>query len=245
MARIIGFDLETAKLLDIEAGLGGQLPMGITCAVVHAKEDETVVWKPPIGFSKPARLDRALPKSRCIQMAEWLCEASFNGDVIATINGAGFDFRVLWGEIEGAFPVKPFAEMVMRHVDLGFTMLCQLGYMAGLNAMGNGMGLGGKMEGLGGVLAVEKWNTDIDTQREIIDYCARDAQLTGQVARAVVEKKRIVWITKAGAARDMPLEKLLTVEESLTLPLPDTSWMTAPRKREDYVGWLDALGEVE
>ena len=49
------------------------------------------------------------------------------------------------------------------------------------------------------------------------------------------------WITRKGTKSNMPLPKgWLTVSEALTLPEPDTSWMSNPLKRRDFIGWLPA-----
>lgn len=241
---ILGFDLEVRNMLDVEKPLAEQLPMGITCAVVSRVQAPTAIFKPSIEFGKPPRYSDKMSKQGCIELAEYLCEADFSGDKIVTVNGLGFDFRVLWAEIEGEFPVEPFVRMVRNHVDLGFAMLCGLGYMGGLVAMGKGMGVGGKTEGMDGIRAVELWKGDKEQQDNVITYCSRDAELTAQVYNAVVAKNSLTWITKAGAAKVFDFGKdvgRLTVARALEFPEPDTSWMTSPRKRSDCLGWLGKL----
>lgn len=83
-----------------------------------------------------------------------------------------------------------------------------------------------------------------EAQDNVITYCSRDAELTAQVYDAVVTKKSLTWITKAGKARDFDFGRdvsRLTVARALEFPEPDTSWMSNPRKRSDYLDWLDKL----
>ena len=241
MGEILGFDLEVCNMLDIDKPLAEQLPMGITCAVVSRVQAPIAIFRPPMTAG---RYEDKLTTDRCIFLAEYLCEADFSGDTIVTVNGLGFDFRVLWAEIEGEFPAAPFVRMVKNHVDLGFAMLCGLGYMGGLVAMGKGMGVGSKTEGMDGVRAVELWKGGKEAQDNVIVYCSRDAELTAQVYNAVVTRKSLTWITKAGKSRDfdfgMDVSKL-AVARALEFSEPDTSWMTSPRKRVDCLGWLDGL----
>ncbi len=40
----------------------------------------------------------------------------------------------------------------------------------------------------------------------------------------------------------MPLARgWLTVTDALRLPEPDTSWMSSPLKRRDFMGWIPAV----
>jgi hypothetical protein len=78
--------------------------------------------------------------------------------------------------------------------------------------------------------------------QEVLEYVAQDARITMQIAQTGEQRRRFEWITRRGTKSSMPLTNgWLTVRESLRLPEPDTSWMSAPLSRRDFTGWLPAV----
>jgi hypothetical protein len=99
------------------------------------------------------------------------------------------------------------------------------------------MGLSGKTEGMSGLQAPELWERGEFDQ--VLQYVEQDARCTLELAEAAEQSGRLRWISGRGGSRDMPLPKgWLSVDEALKLPLPDTSWMTNPVKRERLTEWL-------
>jgi hypothetical protein len=106
-----------------------------------------------------------------------------------------------------------------------------------LDAAAKGMRLGGKIEGMTGLLAPELWARGEYDQ--VLQYVEQDARCTLELAEACEQNHRLRWISSRGKPRDMPLPKgWLSIDEALKLPLPDTSWMTNPMKRERFTKWL-------
>jgi hypothetical protein len=76
---------------------------------------------------------------------------------------------------------------------------------------------------------------------EVLDYVAQDVRTAIQLAQVCEQRRRFEWITRKGTKNQMPLPKgWLTVREALGLPEPDTSWMSNPLKRRDFMAWLQA-----
>ena len=62
-----------------------------------------------------------------------------------------------------------------------------------------------------------------------------------QIAEAAEKRRRFEWITRKGTKSGMPLPNgWLTVSEAMKLPEPDTSWMSNPMKRRDFIAWFPA-----
>ena len=122
-----------------------------------------------------------------------------------------------------------------------FHVLCNLGHLVSLEKAAEGTHLPGKKAGVTGVLAPPLWAEG--KHQEVIDYCVQDVRLTLSIARACERSCQFSWVTLRGGLRSFPLDSgWLTVAEANTLPLPDTSWMSSPPSRSQFVGWLKGSG---
>jgi hypothetical protein len=82
-----------------------------------------------------------------------------------------------------------------------------------------------------------------------LEYVAQDARITADTYTALLEQGHVYWITQKGTRSRYPWRpetkpgRLLTVNESCALPLPDTSWMSGgPRQtREKALAWTKEL----
>lgn len=246
---ILGFDLETTGLagtkVSARRGQEQDPDQGITCAAVwSASTQKTTLC---YGSDETPRMDREghsmaaerLSRPEAVDLVRYLLEKQKAGDIIVTWNGASFDFAVLAKE-SGLF--EECRDLARQHIDIAFLMLCVKGFMAGLSATGEGMGLGGKPEGMDGSVATILWNKDHSSQRRVLHYVASDAELTGRIYLKTLEQGYARWTTTSGRlstwAPPTVDGRLLVVEEALQLPLPDTSWMTRPRTREDCLTWM-------
>jgi hypothetical protein len=72
----------------------------------------------------------------------------------------------------------------------------------------------------------------------VCDYVIGDVRLTAEIADAIVQAKRISWITQRGTPSSVSLPCLRTVEDCMADPMPDQSWMTEPILQERFAGWL-------
>jgi hypothetical protein len=158
-----------------------------------------------------------------------LVELKDGGHSITTWNGAGFDFRLLAELLPER--KQEIITLCKQSYDIMFQMFCMRGFMVGLGAVCAGMGLGKKKMHGGSALV---WPTNAV---QIIEYVKDDAAKTGNVLYWVLDRRGVQWVTKKGTYSFQPLPKLLTVEECLSLPLPDTSWMDNPRTREGVIAW--------
>jgi hypothetical protein len=162
------------------------------------------------------------------------------------------------------------AELALSHCDMGFAMVCDKGYMVGLNTAAKALNLQGKTEGMNGALAPILWNppkrdltdkelADIhalgvtpgtsEARKLCVEYVEQDAITTRDVYRRLMEEGSLIWRTRRGSLARYPWVPyvlnghIATVKEALALDPPDTSWMSNPRSRGDYIGWtLNVLG---
>jgi hypothetical protein len=167
-------------------------------------------------------------------LVQYLVKMAGDGLTILTWNGLGFDFDILAEESAAAASCKQCA---LAHVDMMFHLVCALGYPVSLDNAARGMGLPGKPAGMSGIKAPKLWAEG--RHQEVLDYVAQDVRTAIEIARVAEKRRRFEWITQKGTKKTMDLPKgWLTVREALKLPEPDTSWMTRPLKRQNFIDWM-------
>jgi hypothetical protein len=72
----------------------------------------------------------------------------------------------------------------------------------------------------------------------VCKYVMGDASMTVEIATAIEGKRQIAWITQKGTRSSIPLQRLRTVEDCLSDPMPDQSWMSSPIPQAKFAGWM-------
>lgn len=222
--KFAAFDLEIAQ--EIPEGVTdwwSVAPLGITCAAVAHDDAESLHFG-----------DDRMSPTAAQALVFYLTNLVERGYTLVTLNGAGFDFRVLAQESGMDYECRLLAR---RHVDIFFYALCRLGYGPGLDRLAKGMGLPGKTEGIDGARAPAMWRNG--QRMEVLAYCAQDTRTTLEIARQGALLGGVQWNSKAGNRVGLDFERWLSVAESLDLPLPDTAWMKGNGwSREKFTAWM-------
>jgi hypothetical protein len=234
--RYLAFDIETAK--DIpgdDFNWRPHRPLGISCAATLASDsDQPRLW---YGKTLDGSPEKRMSQGDAQGLVQHLSDMAADGFSILTWNGLGFDFDIL-AEESGAAAVC--RECALGHVDMMFHVFCSLGYPVGLEKAAQGMGLPGKPPGMSGSKAPSLWAQG--RFQEVLEYVAQDVRIAMQIAQTCEQRRRFQWITRKGTKSSLPLPNgWLTVRESLKLPEPDTSWMSAPMSRRDFTAWLPVI----
>jgi hypothetical protein len=235
--KLVAYDIEIAK--EIPDGvrdwrrLGS---LGITCAAAVGDEVPFRLWQ-----DRPRMAHQA-----CQQMVLDLLQMVSGGHTLVTWNGCAFDFAVLAQE---SGMVAECAELALGHVDLMLMVTFSQGFFLGLQKALLGAGLEGKrqvvtlsdgrlLEGMQGALAPQLW---ADGEYEaVLTYLRADVENTLALAHAVERERAIRWTSNRGYPQSAPFDRLLTVRECFDLPQPDTSWMSSPPRRGQFVSWMPA-----
>lgn len=237
MNHFVAFDLEITK--EIPEGVYNWRtirPLGVSCAATVTDDGEPSLWHGVLDENGDMFAPSMSPE-RIMQLVDYLHTMHQAGYSIVTWNGLGFDFDVLAEEARDPHTALVCVDLAMNHVDIAFHMLCDKGFMIGLEAAAEGLGVAGKTEGMHGSLAPVMWANNRHDQDSVLEYVAQDVRATANVYKAICEKGFLPWISRAGRQNYWRVKDLLTVKQALALPQPDTSWMTKPRKREDCLGW--------
>ena len=185
----------------------------------------------------------ALTRDGALRILDALDEAVGRGDTLVTWNGAGFDFRLLADETGRH---ADCARLAMASVDMMFQVLCERGHPLSLDAALKGGGLRPKLDHVTLRSGESVHISGADAPQVPAgcgvgrsgDLCAADAERTAELAAACQRSRQLAWVSQKGRPNQMYLRTgWLTVEQCLALPLPDTSWMTRPMRREDVLAW--------
>ena len=239
--KYCAFDLEVST--EIEGDWHKLRPLGISCAASFNEEGRRAIWYEHGDDMLKERIGQDLAKQMVYYLAS---QQVLEHRPIITWNGMGFDWQVILDESQCPNIISRIAP---NHIDIGFAMMCDKGYMCGLNKAAQGMKVGSKLEGVKGKDAPVLWKTSLQDQQRVLEYVQEDARITGLVYEAITQMGYLQWITSKGklARWDIPKSGLPTVREAMGLPVPDISWMTDPSRweRDNYTKWMLELMDAE
>ena len=239
--KYVAFDLEIAKEVPDGEDLKEHRPLGITCAATITETGILKVWHnnyaPKISPASLAKLINYLKR----QFDE-------EGRIPITWNGLGFDFDILAEESFFDASKENCIYLAINHIDPGFQMVCERGFMVGLDAAAKGLNLSGKTEGMHGGLAPVMWKGGRETQDKVLEYVAQDARVTAEVYERIVEERALRWTSRAGRPAvwypklEDGLSRMLTVAEAMKLPEIQVRRGSSfqPWDRNRFYGWIDA-----
>ena len=235
--RYVAFDIETAKILPEKVGdLLEHRPLGICCAAaIGSGESVATTWHGRTADVAPSpRMSRQEAQALVLDLQTL---TSDRGCTLLTWNGLNFDFNIL-AEESGLW--EECAALALAHVDMMFHVVCDRGHYVALGARRAGVPARRKdrrrlwaqrADPLGGR----------DAHDEVIRYNTRDVELSLEVAQASERAGAFRWVTRKGTIAEMALERgWLDVAGARALPLPDTSWMTDPPRRDNFFRWFPA-----
>lgn len=238
--KLAAFDIEIAR--EIPEGAKDwkpYRPLGISCAAIQLSHDD------PRGRTLFHQGRPQMAQDDCVLLVAELMSLVKDGYTLVTFNGLNFDFDIL---AEESGLVEECAMLARSHVDLMFIVVATRGHYLGLDTACKGMGVEGKLKevqlasgemlsGMDGARAPELWAAgEYDA---VLDYLADDVRSTLELAEAIAEQRAICWTARSGRPNIVRVPKLYTVEECLALPEPDTSWMSDPPRREDFLAWTE------
>ncbi|MGA9533929.1 MAG: ribonuclease H-like domain-containing protein [Anaerolineales bacterium] len=234
--KLAAFDLEiAAQIPDGVDDWSAYEPLGISCAAVALGDVAPVkFWS---GVPRMTRED-------CQQLVWDLIQLEEDGYTLVTWNGCGFDFRVLAQE---SGMVEECGRLAFGHVDLMLVVTFTKGWYLSLQKALEGAGLSGKLkhvalsdgsaiDEMNGAQAPGLWAAG--EHEAVLAYLEQDVVQLLALAEQVAARGEIRWTSNKGNLQRVPLSRLLTVQECFRIPEPDTSWMTDPPTREQFVAWI-------
>ena len=237
--KLAAFDLEIASVLPVtDREWSKQAGLGISCAAVAGDEFKVIrVWQdnPRLGPIDSADLVHRLK------------ELSDQGYQLITWNGCSFDFRVL---AEESGLSQECGDLALNHVDLMMMVTFSKGWYLSLQSALEGAGLAGKLKTVR--LTDGSLVTDMEASKAptlwaageyaaVLEYLKSDVVQLLELALSAEDQGIIRWTSRTGKPQEVRFPSLLTVSECFAIPEPDTSWMSDPPKRQQFVDWIDRL----
>jgi len=235
--KLASFDLEIASVLpDAELEWSKQAGLGISCAALAGDEFKEIgLWQ-----GNP----RLSPKDSA-DLVHRLKELSDQGYRLITWNGCSFDFRIL---AEESGLSQECGELALNHVDLMVIVTFSKGWYLSLQSALEGAGLAGKLKTV--QLSDGRQLTDMEASKApslwaagehaaVLQYLKSDVAQLLKLAHFAEDQGIIRWTSRSGNPQAVRLPSLLTVSECFAIPEPDTSWMSDPPKRQQFVDWID------
>jgi hypothetical protein len=248
MERFCAFDIEiTTEIPEGTDDWKALRPLGISCAATLTDAGDLRLWH---GAEQPdGRLAERMTPMECQALVEYLVSLAKDMTRVLTWNGLGFDLDILQEECGRGY-MQDFCHLLARHdhIDMMFQIFCQKGFGLGLDVAAKGMGLAGKTEGIHRDLAPVMWAQGRVEQDKVLEYVAQNVRTTADLYRAILKERCLRWQARSGGqaswsptlhtSGDVRNLRMLTVDECLRLPEPDTSWMRNPWPRSKFAGWL-------
>jgi len=231
--KYLAFDIETAKdVPGADFNWKPHRPLGICCAAARRCDtQEAILWHGKNADGSPAE---QMSRAEAREVVQDLTRLVAEGYALLTWNGLGFDLDILAEESALSTECK---ELALNHVDAMFHVFCQLGYPVGLEKAAQALKIPGKPPGMSGMLAPQLWAKG--HHQEVLEYVAQDVRIALQVAQKSEDRHRFEWVTRKGILGSMNLPQgWLSILEAAKLPLPDTSWMTRPIPRSEFIQWV-------
>lgn len=234
MDKFCAFDIEIVKEFPKEYSWKQIRPLGISCAATICTGDtRPTFWFHGKYGNEP--LEGAMTVDEVSELVEYLQTMEALGYKIVTWNGLGFDFDILAEESDKFQQCK---DLAMNHIDMMFHLFCVKGFPLGLNTAAHGLGLPGKTEGMHGDLAPIMWAKSVEDRHKVLEYVGQDVITTLQVCETALQRNSLQWTSKTGRQNFVFLpDGWLPVCEAIKLSLPDTSWMSNPKTRDDFTSW--------
>jgi hypothetical protein len=234
MHNFLSYDIEIVNELYSEDGIEHDLKDIIPSIAAYCLDDLQVKY-----FYDEPYMTKETAKKLVLEMMDYYKK----GVLPLTWNGLSFDFQLLAlysGEVEVC------ARLALNHIDMMFIVTCNRGYYLGLDTALKGMNVeskvhtvtlndGSRLESMSGKIAPELWRKG--EHEAVKTYLAGDVIQPIKLAQEIERQNRIFWFSKTGKPQSL-YTKLIPVKECFGLPLPNTSWMSNPPARMDFVNWM-------
>lgn len=234
--QLASFDIEIASVIPDAAHDWSSMPnLGISCAAVaFSDSDEVTFWSGTPQMTQDEAQD----------LVHTLIDVNGAGYSLVTWNGCSFDFRVLADE-SGMH--QECAELAMEHIDLMLMVTFTKGWYLSLQKALDGAGLRGKLkrvrlddgsilDDMDGSKAPALWEEG--EHEAVLSYLEEDVRQQLALAQFVLSDKRVQWVSNSGNPQIVPFDGLKTVRQCFDIAEPDTSWMTDPPTREQFIDWM-------
>ena len=229
--KILSFDIEISDVFELgkNEDMETYAPFHISVAATAIHNGEERLWYSQDTDGLPAL---NLTPQRARELLEYLAQMQEDGFLVCAWNGLGFDLKWIGHQADD---MRLAAQVALKSYDPMFQFFNQKGFPVGLASVAAGMGIG-QEKLMDGADAPKEWRAG--NCERVMKYVVGDCQMTNLIVHAIQEASEVRWVTRDGAIRSESMERLKTVEEVISDPEPDQSWMDTPLPKSKFSAWL-------
>ena len=229
--KLLSFDIEISDVFELGKNEDMEIyaPFHISVAATAIPSGEERLWYSEDTDGLPAL---NLTQHRAHELLEYLAQMQEDGFMVCAWNGLGFDLKWIGHQADD---MRLAAQVALKSYDPMFQFFNQKGFPVGLASVATGMGIG-QEKLMDGADAPVEWRAG--NYERVMQYVVGDCQMTNLIVRAIQEAKEVRWLTSKGSISAEPMERLKTVEEVISDPEPDQSWMDTPLPKAKFSAWL-------
>ncbi len=229
--KLIGFDIEISNVFDLRPGedIDKYAPFDISVAATHIDGGEQRLWLSNGSDGKPML---NLKREQASELLDYLDQQQRAGCALVAWNGLSFDLRWI-GHVAG--DLRKAAAIALKMYDPMFQFFKVKGFPVSLASVAQGMDIGSQKL-MKSADAPVQWRAG--NHEAVCKYVMGDARMSVEIATAIDRKRQIAWMTQKGTRSSIPLPCLRTVEDCLSDPMPDQSWMSSRIPQTKFAGWM-------
>ncbi len=229
--KIVGFDIETSNVFDLQPGedIDKYAPFDVAVAATQVHGGEHRLWFSLDANERPLV---QLQRQRAQELLQYLEELQRTGHAICAWNGLSFDLQWI---ARAAGDVATASRIARAMYDPMFQFFKLKGFPVGLDAVAKGLGIG-MNKTMDAADAPREWRAG--NYQRVCDYVLGDVRMTNEIVSAIIRRREIAWITQRGKLSTVSVPHLRTVEDCMGDPMPDQSWMGSPIPQEKFTRWL-------
>ena len=229
--KLLSFDIEISDIFDLKQGedIEKYAPFHISVASTAILDGEEKVWYSKGEDGVPLK---NVTKEQANELLEYLAKKQEEGYMVCAWNGLKFDLQWI-GFNAGNFGLAQ--KIALKSYDPMFQFFNARGFPVGLGAVAKALRINQAklMDGANAPIEWERGNYQL-----VMDYVLGDSQITNKIVKEIIDRKAISWVTKAGKTSSERIGNLKTVEQVISEPGPDQSWMSTPLKKESFYSWF-------
>jgi len=229
---LLSFDIEISDVFTLEPGedMERYAPFHISVAATAVPGGEERHW---LSLDENDVPMLNLTPRRAHELLEYLEAKLHEGYALCAWNGLHFDLKWIGYQADD-MPLA--ARIALRIYDPMFQFFNEHGYPVGLASVAEGLGIA-QTKLMNGADAPKEWRAG--RFERVKDYVLGDCQITNQIVQAIRDSGRIQWVNRNGQRKAKPMPRLMTVEEVISAPGPDQSWMDRPLPKAEFHRWVD------
>jgi len=229
--KIVSVDIEISNVFDLRPGedIDRHGPFDVAVAATEIVGGEHHLWFSPGPDDKPLV---NLERQHARELLQYLEQLQRDGFALCAWNGLGFDLRWI---ARAADDLSTASRIARSLYDPMFQFFKLKGYPIGLDAVAAGFGIGLK-KSMAAADAPREWRAG--NHKRVFEYVLGDVRMTSEITAAILRRRKIAWVTQKGKPSSVPVPQLRTVEDCMSDPMPDQSWMSHPIPQKKFSGWL-------